>query len=80
MPCNTYQERKCCTFENEQLKVPFIKINRSDELESAAEDAQKAMASLAKSGIHFPLVAKPDRGDNGHGVRILFGQDDLMSI
>ncbi|MBV8526647.1 MAG: D-alanine--D-alanine ligase [Acetobacteraceae bacterium] len=41
-------------------------------------DLEVAMATMAQAGLNFPLVAKPDIGCNGTGVRLIQRQADLV--
>jgi hypothetical protein len=43
------------------------------------EAAAQARLAIAGAGLAFPIVAKPDRGQRGDGVRPLFRDEDLRS-
>jgi membrane protein DedA with SNARE-associated domain len=47
--------------------------------ESSILTLGKALNRLAESGIGFPLVAKPDIGWHGYGVRVLSDAEDLSA-
>jgi len=51
--------------------APFVLITRSDGLRSVGDDVACALDRLASAGIEFPLVAKPDIGWHGYGVRLI---------
>lgn len=43
-----------------------------------AADADMAEAAMAEAGLGWPVVAKPDIGCNGTGVRLLATREDLL--
>jgi membrane protein DedA with SNARE-associated domain len=49
----------------------FVLINRDFEADNPATDIARAENALAEKGIAFPLIAKPDIGWHGHGVRLI---------
>jgi hypothetical protein len=55
--------------------APHIGFARTAE--PVAADTAEALAALDAAGLGFPLVAKPDIGCRGAGVRPLAGPDDL---
>lgn len=59
--------------------APHTALTRSSEPGSAVLDTQRALQALAAAGLDFPLVAKPDRGHHGHGVRPIDGSEALAS-
>ncbi len=58
------------------LVAPFVTHVRS-ESENIELDFQRAKKSMAKAGISFPVVAKPDLGMRGVGVRPVKNDGDL---
>ncbi len=52
--------------------APFITVRAGDSLETIR-------AALAKAGLSYPLVAKPDVGRNGRGVRIAQNDAELAT-
>ena len=57
----------------------FVVQQRSQGAETVPGDRFRALQALARSGIAFPLVAKPDIGRHGHGVRRLDNEAALTS-
>jgi hypothetical protein len=55
--------------------APFITIERSDA--SIAAQAQAALAAAERAGLRLPLVAKPDIGCRGAGVRVMRSVADI---
>ncbi|MBY0356328.1 MAG: hypothetical protein K2Q12_11465 [Rickettsiales bacterium] len=55
--------------------APFICVRRNGA--SASSQAQDFLSELASAGLSFPLVAKPDKGCRGAGVRPLYHRHDL---
>ena len=53
----------------------FAVIERGIGAQSVRPDIERALRAVA--GIEFPLVAKPDIGWHGHGVRRIDDRDDL---
>lgn len=49
----------------------FVLINRDFDADNPAADIARAENALAEKGIAFPLIAKPDIGWHGHGVRLI---------
>jgi membrane protein DedA with SNARE-associated domain len=47
----------------------FVVLRRSGGPQTIYVDLERARTSLAAAGLTFPLVAKPDIGWQGHGVR-----------
>ena len=47
----------------------FIVMRRSGGLQTVYADLERARAALNAAGVEFPLVAKPDIGCQGYGVR-----------
>lgn len=54
----------------------FVVLDRARGA-SAAVDAERALALLEDEGLSFPLVAKPDIGWHGYGVRLV---DDAAEL
>ncbi len=57
--------------------APFVLVQRP-ATESIEEAAERAMEELRSRRIGFPLVAKPDIGQRGAGVRPLGGASELL--
>ncbi len=55
----------------------FAVIKRSAGAWSPRLDAARAMRAMAEAGIEFPVVAKPDIGWHGHGVRLINDAGEL---
>ncbi|MDW6004752.1 ATP-grasp domain-containing protein [Vibrio mangrovi] len=49
--------------------APFITLTRTDE--PVEEQTRQAQQTLTQAGLQFPLVAKPDLGCRGAGVRLI---------
>jgi hypothetical protein len=47
--------------------------------QSGAEQADAIVAEMQEQGFSFPLVAKPDIGCRGAGVKLLADKDDLLA-
>lgn len=64
--------------EARSLVAPFVTQIRShtDDVEL---DLQRAKSALAKAGLYYPVVAKPDLGMRGVGVRPVRNDDDLRT-
>ncbi|MFC7704652.1 hypothetical protein ACFQXB_10650 [Plastorhodobacter daqingensis] len=60
-----------------QFTAPYVVLCRGGESADAAE--AEALAALRGAGIDFPVVAKPDRGYQGWGVRALQDVTDLRA-
>lgn len=52
-------------------------IGRRRSHADASSEARTTLEALAQAGLSFPLVAKPDKGCRGAGVRPLYTADDL---
>ena len=59
--------------------APFTSIRRSANPDTPATDLAAALQALAAAGLDFPVVAKPDKGHHGHGVRPLFDCNELAA-
>ncbi|MBS0248534.1 MAG: ATP-grasp domain-containing protein [Proteobacteria bacterium] len=49
----------------------FVIVERQAQAHDLGTDVDKALRAVAEAGLAFPLVAKPDVGWHGHGVRCL---------
>src|SRR5437868_21783 len=54
--------------------APYACFDTSDD---PARDLPEALRVLAAAGLDYPLVAKPDIGCNGTGVRLIATEADL---
>ena len=52
-----------------QWILPYLTLERGDN--DAAAEAAEALAKLAHAGLSLPVVAKPDMGCRGAGVRLI---------
>ena len=67
--------------------APHVLLTRSSTTDRSdsrvdsrsAEDLQIALRSLERAALAFPVVAKPDRGHQGYGVRPIYCVADLLS-
>lgn len=61
--------------------APHVLLTRSlsTDLDHSAEDLQIALRTLETAALEFPVVAKPDRGHQGYGVRPIYCVADLLS-
>jgi hypothetical protein len=63
--------------------APFVRISRPDVLSDAAHDGaaecDAALATLAAAGLALPVVAKPDLGCRGAGVKLIKSRADLLA-
>ncbi len=55
--------------------APFMCVRRNGA--NAASQTEDFLAEINAAGLSFPLVAKPDKGCRGAGVRPLYHRDDL---
>jgi len=63
-----------------QWVAPFIRVQRPAVAQAdAATECSIAMAALAQAGLSLPLVAKPDLGCRGAGVKLLRTQAQLQA-
>ena len=53
--------------------APYVVLARSEPSATVAA----GLSAAEHAGLRFPLVAKPDRGTGGKGVRLLRGERDL---
>jgi membrane protein DedA with SNARE-associated domain len=56
--------------------APYVTLPREDE--DALADGRRALEAARQAGLAFPLVAKPDIGWQGYGVRPVASAEDLM--
>ncbi len=47
----------------------FVAVKRNGGTASLQEDCERAASALGAAGLAYPLIAKPDIGWHGHGVR-----------
>ena len=52
-----------------QWIADFVLLKRKAGIQGLADDLARAARSLEVAGLDFPLIAKPDIGWHGHGVR-----------
>ena len=55
--------------EERKWIADFVLVNRTPDAQDPAADIARAERALADKGLDFPLIAKPDIGWHGHGVR-----------
>ena len=70
----------CATKMAKERISPFVTVAKSAgpaSSESHAADLLQAQQTMANSDVSFPVVAKPDLGCRGAGVRAVKNQDDL---
>ena len=59
--------------------APHVLLTRSLLVQSSAEDLQIALRALETAELAFPVVAKPDRGHQGYGVRPIHSVAELLN-
>src|SRR4029077_10064244 len=47
----------------------FVVVKRNAGASNLASDIERAQRAIEGAGLAFPLIAKPDIGWHGHGVR-----------
>jgi len=57
--------------------APFITVKCSTENNPAEKPIDRALAGMQEAGLGFPIVAKPDIGWRGFGVRLIQDGDGL---
>jgi len=57
----------------------YATLRRGRGTEAAELDFRRALRTVADAGLSFPLVAKPDIGWRGFGVRLIHTADDLAA-
>jgi membrane protein DedA with SNARE-associated domain len=62
--------------EHSQYIATFVTIQRTTDAE---KDITEAFDKMRSKGITFPLVAKPDIGWQGYGVKLLDTEDELRA-
>ena len=60
-----------------QWIADFVVVKRKAGASSMAADIERAAHALADAGLDFPLIAKPDIGWHGHGVRRIDNRNQL---
>jgi len=55
----------------------FVVVERGDGPASMESDLQRALRAIAAAKLEFPLIAKPDIGWHGHGVRRIDDESGL---
>jgi membrane protein DedA with SNARE-associated domain len=65
--------------EERQWIADFVLVKRNPGAENPAADIARAESALAEKGLEFPLIAKPDIGWHGHGVRRIDDRAALAS-
>jgi membrane protein DedA with SNARE-associated domain len=76
------ESKSLCLQEIQREHRPFVATSVSvlrGETGMLASTLGKALDGLAEGGIEFPLVAKPDVGWHGFGVRVLSNPEDLAA-
>ena len=61
--------------------APHVLLTRSTatDRDGLAQDLQIALRTLKASALEFPVVAKPDRGHQGYGVRPIYCEAELLN-
>jgi hypothetical protein len=59
--------------------APFIRRQRPEVSDDTAAECDAALAALAAAGLSLPVVAKPDLGCRGAGVKLVRTRADLQS-
>ena len=57
----------------------FVLVDRNAGADNTAVDIARAERALAENGLDFPLIAKPDIGWHGHGVRRIDDREALAT-
>jgi hypothetical protein len=58
--------------------APFVSVTRPDIAHDADVECDAALARLAAAGLALPVVAKPDLGCRGAGVKLVKSRADLL--
>jgi hypothetical protein len=58
--------------------APFVRVDRPRAGGTPGTEAAAALAALHAAGLDLPVVAKPDLGCRGVGVRLVRSEDDLV--
>lgn len=62
-----------------QWVAPFVRLSQPDEPKQHAPALRdQALLALAQAGLSLPVVAKPDLGCRGVGVKLIRTPDDLL--
>jgi hypothetical protein len=60
--------------------APFVRLERADaEALDSSVECDAALAALTRAGLSLPVVAKPDLGCRGVGVKLVRTRDDLQA-
>ncbi len=59
--------------------APFVRVERPAAPSDVARERATALEALATAGITLPVVAKPDLGCRGAGVKLVRKPDDLQT-
>ena len=62
--------------EQRMWLADFVTLHRYGE--EAQNDLEQAITLIEENGLSFPIVAKPDIGWNGYGVRLVEDRDHLL--
>jgi membrane protein DedA with SNARE-associated domain len=57
--------------------APFVRLERTDGNPGADDNVRAGLAALQAAGLAFPIVAKPDIGWQGYGVRLVGSEEAL---
>ena len=59
--------------------APFVRVERTESTSLTIEaECDAALGKLANAGLSLPVVAKPDLGCRGAGVKLIRSHDDLQ--
>jgi hypothetical protein len=59
--------------------APFVRIQRPAQAVDVRAECDAALASLAAAGLALPVVAKPDLGCRGAGVKLMRSAADVLA-
>ena len=60
--------------------APFISVDRAESQQApVAQENAAALRALTDAGLDLPVVAKPDLGCRGAGVKLVRSRDDLQA-
>lgn len=62
-----------------QWVAPFVRIERPIVPGDASVERDAALATLQRAGLALPVVAKPDLGCRGAGVKLVRSEADLLA-
>jgi membrane protein DedA with SNARE-associated domain len=57
----------------------YAVLKRGEKGASVAQDCDRALQLMVSQGLSFPLIAKPDIGWHGHGVRLIANDVQLAA-